>query len=231
MSQTELTPGPLNKTQELSRRTVLRFTVYTVLATLAGCCVNAFFTYAANGYGFDNNFREGSSGYNWFNVVWNQLGAMKGYIAAVIIFAAMIYPMMLLWRKRRVFGRKRVVWGALTLCGVLAVSLMLTLGWKAAGDWFGAVIQQGVGICVLYVIPIIAALVCGLFYLNEFRRLKQSRVLPWPVLGPVAVLIGLVVTGYGFVKEDPAPKSRETVKPKTETKHILSEEHSHEGAE
>jgi hypothetical protein len=231
MSQTELTPEPANKTQELSRRTVLRFAAYTVLATLAGCCVNALFTIAGNGHGFDNHFREGVSGQSWFNLVWNQTESMKPYVAAAILFAALIYPMVLLWRKRGVFGRKSMVWGAATLGGILAVSLMLTQGWKTAGDWFGTVIQQGFSICVLYIIPVIAVLVCGLFYLNEFRRLKQSRLLPWPVLGPVAVLIGLVVTGYGFVKEDPAPKSRETVKPKTETKHILTEDQPHEGAE
>lgn len=243
MPQTEPTPGqgPLTKkTQELSRRTVFRFTVCTVLATLVGWYINALLTFAGNTYGFNNRFTEVAVGHHWFYLVWSNVEVMKAYVIVAIIFTAVIYPIVLLWRKWQVFGRWGIIWRALALCGALygffVFRLMLNKpyfgnygyfdqGWKKFGDWFGAAIQQGFGFFVLYIFPAIAVLVCGLFYLNELRRMLKARphMIPWPLVGPVVILIGMVVTGYGFIKDDSRhlPAVEQAPKPKTKPKNIL----------
>ncbi|HSI63707.1 MAG TPA: hypothetical protein VLE43_11330, partial [Candidatus Saccharimonadia bacterium] len=222
MSQTEPTTGPLAKTQDLSRTTVFRFTVCTVLATLVGWYINALLTFAGNTYGFNNRFTEVAVSHHWFHLVWSNIEVMKAYVIVALIFTAVIYPIVLLWGRWQQFGRWGVIWRALLLCGVLygffVFRLMLNKpyfgdysyfdqGWKKFGDWFGAAIQHGFGFFVLYIFPAIAVLVCGLFYLNELRRLmkRHPRSLPWPLLGPAAILIGLVVTGHGFIKDEPRP--------------------------
>lgn len=231
MPQPEPTPEPSPKTQGLTRKTIFRFTLLTVMATLVGWYVNALFTFAGNTYGFNNRFTEVAVGHHWFYLLWSNIEVMKAYLIVAVIFTAVIYPMVLFWTRWQKFGRWGVVWRALLFCGVLygffVFRLMLNKpyfgdysyfdqGWKKFGDWFGVAIQQGFGFFVLYIFPLVAISVCGLFYLNEFRLILKRRrnAFPWALVGPLSILIFLAVSGHGFIKSDPQQPLVEPAKKK-----------------
>ena len=239
MSQPEPPPSaPSPKPRDLRRRTIFWYTLFTVMATLVGWYINALLTFAGNTYSFNNRFTEVAVGHHWFYLIWSNVEVMRGYAIVAMIFTTVIYPLVLLWRRWRTFGRWGVVWRALVFSGIMygffVFRLMLNKpyfgnygyfdqGWKAFGDWFGLAIQQGFGFFVLYIFPALALLVCGAFYFNEIRRAmkRHPRVFPWPVFGPIAVLIALVVTGHGFFKNETPVPVAEVAKPKARPKNIL----------
>jgi arylsulfatase A-like enzyme len=226
--QTAENQGLISK--QMPRRTTFWLVLLTVLATLIGWYVNALITFAGNTYSYNNRFTEIAVAQHWFYLVWSNIEVLKGYFLVALIFTSIIYPLVLLWSRLQSFGKWGTIWRALLFCFVLygffIFRLMLDkpyfgdysyfdMGWKKFGDWFGFTVQQGFQFFVLYIFPVIALVVCGGFYLAEIRKAmkRNPNVFPWPVLAPVAVLIALVVSSYGFVKE--APRAvQEPVKPK-----------------
>lgn len=228
---------PARKGHDLRRRTVFHFVLLTVLATLVGWYVMALMTFAGNTYGFNNRFTEVAVGDHWFYLVWSNVEVLKAYVIVAAIYVAVIYPLVLLWHRWRSFGRWGVIWRALLfsaiLYGFFTFRLMvdkpyfgdftyLDEGYRKFGQWFGGALQHGLSAFVLYVFPILALGICGWFYLSEIRRAvrRNARVFPWPVLGPVLILIVLVVSGQGFVRDTPATPAG-PAKPRPKPKNIL----------
>ena len=232
MSQTD----PV-KTPELKRRTVLRLVVLTVLGTLVGWYVNALITFAGNTYSYNNRFTEVAKTKHWFYLVWSNVEVLRGYFLVACIFTLIVYPLVLLWLRVQRFGRWGVVWRSLLICGILygffIFRLMMDrpyfgdysyfdLGWKKFGDWFGSTVQHAFSLFVLTIFPWIALVVCGIFYAVEIGRAlrRNPRLIPWPMIAPLALLTLLVVSGYGFIKEQPRPVEVPD-KPKPKPKNIL----------
>lgn len=224
-------------TGELSRKTIFRLIVITVLATLFGLYVNALLTFAGNTYGFNNRFTEVAMVDHWFYLLWSNVEVLKGYLLVALIYVLVIYPLVLVWLRFQTFGKWGVIWRALLFSGILYGFFIFRLmmakpyfsdfsyldqGYQKFGQWFGVAIQHGVQFFVLYIFPVVAITICGAFYLREIRiTLKRNaHVFPWPVIGPLVILIGLVVTGHGFVRETPQV-SPEPLKPKPKPKNIL----------
>ncbi len=228
---------PGRKSRDLRRRTVFRLVLLTVLGTLVGWYVSALVTFAGNTYGFNNRFTEVALVDHWLYLIGANLEVIKAYAIVACIYVTMIYPLVLLWHRWRPFGRWGVVWRTLlfssVLYGFFIFRLMLDKpyfgdfsyldeGYRKFGQWFGGALQHGLRGFVLYVFPVAALGVCGWFYFAEVRRAMRRNwhVFPWPVLGPMAVLVLLVVTGHGFVRETP-PAEVEPGKPKPKPKNIL----------
>jgi len=237
MSQPEELPTTPRILAPLRRRIILRLVVLTVLATLIGWYVAALSAFAGNTYSFNNRFTEIAVGKHWFYLIWSNVEVLKGYLLVAVIFTSIIYPLVLLWGRWRPIRHWGVIWRTLIFCGLLygffIFRLMLNkpyfsdfsyfdAAWKTFGGWFGATVQAGFSWFILYVFPVAALGICGLFYFNEVRKAmkRKARSFPWALLGPVTVLVALMVSGYGFVKE-PAPALMEQGKPKPKPKNIL----------
>jgi arylsulfatase A-like enzyme len=216
---------------------VFRFVLLTVLATLVGWYVMALLTFAGNTYTFNNRFSEIARAKHWLYLVGANVEVLKAYAIVAAIYVTVIYPLVLLWHRWRPFGRWGVVWRALLFSAILYGFFIFRLmmdkpyfgdfsylddGYRMFGQWFGAALQHGLSAFVLYVFPIVAVAVCGWFYVTEIRRAvrRNVHVFPWPVLGPVAILVILVMSGHGFVREAPQPAA-DPVAPKPKPKNIL----------
>jgi arylsulfatase A-like enzyme len=221
----------------MSRRTVFWLVLFTVMASLIGWYVNALVTFAGNTYSLHNRFTEVAVAQHWFYLVWSNVEVLKGYVVVAVIFTLVIYPLVLLWRRFQVFARWGVIWRAAAFCGVLYGFFIFRLmldkpyfgdysyfdqGWRKFGEWFGPALQHGFQYFVLYIFPVVALVVCAAFYFNEIRKAarKNPRVFPWPIVGPAFVFVGLMLSGFGFVKETPRTIA-EPVKPKPKPKNIL----------
>lgn len=221
----------------MTRRSVFWLVLLTVLGTLVGWYVMALLTFAGNTYGFNNRFTEVAVGDHWFYLVWSNVEVLKAYVIVAAIYVTVIYPLVLLWHRWRPFTRWGVVWRALLFSAILYGFFIFRLmmdkpyfgdfsfldeGYRKFGQWFGAALQHGLSFFVLYVFPVAALTVCGWFYLVEIRRAikRNARIFPWPVIAPAIILVLLVMTGHGFVR-DTAPVQPEPVKPKPKPKNIL----------
>lgn len=228
---------PAGKHHDLTRRSVFWLVLLTVLATLVGWYAMALATFAGNTYGFNNRFTEVAVGHHWFYLVWSNVEVLKAYFIVAAVYVAVIYPLVLLWHRWREFGRWGVVWRALLFSAVLYGFFIFRLmmdkpyfgdfsyldeGYRKFGQWFGVWFQHAVSGFVLYVFPSVAILVCGWFYVSEIRRAvrRNVHVFPWPVVGPIVILVGLMISGHGFVRDAP-PVAVEPVKPKPKPKNIL----------
>jgi len=238
MIQSEASPSPSHSLPPLSRRVVFRLVLLTVLATLVGWYISALSAFAGNTYSFNNRFTEIAVGKHWFYLIWSNVEVLKGYLFVAIVFTSLIYPLVLLWGRWKPFRHWGVIWRALSFCGLLygffIFRLMLNkpyfsdfsyfdVAWRSFGTWFGATVQYTFSLFILYVFPIAALGICGVFYLVEVRKAvrKNAHVFPWPLVGPGIVLITLVASGYGFIKEPPVPAVVEPGKPKPKAKNIL----------
>ena len=227
----------LRKSHELKRRTVFWLVLLTVLATLVGWYIMALCTFAGNTYGFNNRFTEVAVGDHLFYLVWSNVEVLKAYAIVAAIYVTVIYPLVLLWHRWRPFAKWGVIWRALLFSAILYGFFIFRLmmdkpyfgdfsyldeGYRKFGEWFGGALQHGLSWFVLYVFPVIAITVCVWFYFVEIRRAvrRNAHVFPWPVLGPVAILVLLVVSGHGFVR-DTSSLPGEPAKPKPKPKNIL----------
>jgi arylsulfatase A-like enzyme len=221
----------------MTRRTVFWFVLVTVLATLVAWYVSAVVEFASNTYGFNNRFTEVAISDHRRHLLFAQIEVMKAYAIVAAVYVLVIYPLVLLWHRWRPFGRWGVVWRALMFSAILYGFFVFRLmmdkpyfgdfsyldeGYRKFGQWFGGALQHALSWFVLYVFPVVALGVCGWFYLSEVRRAvrRNAHVFPWPVLGPVAILVLLIVSGHGFVRETPALPEAPT-KPKPKPKNIL----------
>ena len=219
-----------------SRRATFWLVLLTVLATLIGWYVNALITFAGTTHEYNNRFKEVAMDKHWFYLVWSNVEVLKGYFIVAIVFTMVVYPLVRFWSRWQSFGRWGVIWRALLCSGVLYGFFIFRLmmdkpffgdysyfdsGWKTFGAWFGATVQHGFQDLVLYVFPILALGICGAFYARELYKVlgKHRKSVPWPILGPLAVLVALMVSSYGFVKE--TPRMVEAPKPKAKPKNIL----------
>ncbi|WP_075089601.1 hypothetical protein [Verrucomicrobium spinosum] len=236
MSKTAEPAALPSSRKEISRKTVFRFVVLTVLATLVGLYVNALLTFAGNTYSFNNRFTEVAMVDHWFYLLWSNVEVLKGYLLVALVYVLVIYPLVLVWQRFQTFGRWGVVWRSLLFSGVLygffIFRLMLNKpyfgdfsyfdqGYRKFGEWFGGAIQGGAQFFVLYIFPTVALAICVAFYALELRKAwkKNPRFFPWPVIGPIAILVAFVVSGHGFVR-DAAPVE-EVGPPKLKPKNIL----------
>lgn len=236
MSKTAEPAALPSSRKEISRKTVFRFVVLTVLATLVGLYVNALLTFAGNTYSFNNRFTEVAMVDHWFYLLWSNVEVLKGYLLVALVYVLVIYPLVLVWRQFQTFARWGVVWRSLLFSGVLygffIFRLMLNKpyfgdfsyfdqGYRKFGEWFGGAIQGGAQFFVLYIFPTVALAICVTFYALELRKAwkKNPRFFPWPVIGPIAILVAFVVSGHGFVKD--APPVEEVGPPKLKPKNIL----------
>jgi glucan phosphoethanolaminetransferase (alkaline phosphatase superfamily) len=194
-------------------------------------------TFAGNTYGFNNRFTEVALRFHWFHLLWSNLEVIKAYVIVAAVYVAVIYPLVLLWHRWRPFGRWGVIWRALLFSAILYGFFVFRLmmdkpyfgdfsyldeGYRKFGQWFGTAVQHTVSGFDHYVFPVIALAVCGWFYLGEIRRAvkRKARVFPWTVAGPAAILVLLIVSGHGFVREAPQVPA-EPDKPKPRPKNIL----------
>src|SRR6478752_869983 len=107
------------RARELSRKTIFRLVVITVLATLFGLYVNALLTFAGNTYGFNNRFTEIAMVDHWFYLLWSNIEVLKGYLLVALIYVLVIYPLVLVWLRFQKFARWGVVWRTLLFSAIL----------------------------------------------------------------------------------------------------------------
>ncbi|MEI6537875.1 MAG: sulfatase-like hydrolase/transferase, partial [Verrucomicrobiaceae bacterium] len=231
-----LEPESTPDAPKISRRGIFILVCITVLATLVGWYINAVVTFAGSTSGYQNHFKSVAVSQHWFYLLWSNVEVLVAYLLVAMLFIALIYPLILLWRRIQTFGRWGVVWRALMFSGILYGFFIFRLmmnkpyfgdysyfdeGWRKFGEWFSPAVQHGFSFFVLYIFPCVALVVCTVFYFAEIRNAfkRNPRVFPWPVILPVLLLVVMAVTGYGFIKEP--PRVTEEAKPKPKPKNIL----------
>lgn len=199
----------------LKRRHILKIVALTVFGTLVAWYLSALLSFAGNSYGFNNRFSEIALQHHWWYLVWSNLVVLKGYLLVAVVYVILIYPLVRLWGKARVFRRWGVVWRTLLFAGLLygffIFKLMLEkpyfgdysylLGWyDALGRGFGTGVQGFVHWVITQVFPISAIAAAAGFYLFEIRSwfARAAR----PMLFSSAAVLGalglLAVSGYGL---------------------------------
>lgn len=222
---------------QISRRGIFFLVSITVLATLVGWYVNALLTFAGSTAGYQNHFKSVAVSQHWFYLLWSNVEVLVAYLLVAMLFIALIYPLILLWRRIQSFGRWGVIWRTLMFSGILYGFFIFRLmmnkpyfgdysyfdeGWRKFGEWFSPAVQHGFSFFVLYIFPCVALVVCAVFYFTEIRHAfkRNPRVFPWPVIVPVLLLAVMAVTGYGFINQPPRV-AEEVAKPKPKPKNIL----------
>jgi arylsulfatase A-like enzyme len=233
----DVSHGAVSKKNSISRKTVFRFVLLTVLATLVVWYIVAIFTFAGNTHSLNNRFTEVAVGQHWTYLIWSNIEVLKGYLVVGAVFTAIVYPVVLIWARFQSFKRWGVVWRALVICalfyGFFVFRLMLNkpyfgdfsyfdIGWHKFGQWFGHAIQQGFSYFVLAIFPALAVCVCVLFYLSELRRLLRHRAgfFTWSITATLAILAALAASGFGVISTNPTP-IEEVPKARANPKNIL----------
>jgi arylsulfatase A-like enzyme len=198
----------------LQRRHILKIVVLTVFGTLLAWYLSALLSFAGNSYGFNNRFSEVALQHHWWFLVWSNLVVLKGYFLVAAGYVMLIYPLVRLWGKVRIFARWGVVWRTLLfaclLYGFFIFKLMLEkpyfgdysylLGWyDALGRVCGTGVQDAVHALITQVFPLTALIAAASFYLFELRRwfTRAARPLLVSCTAVAGMLALFVVSGYG----------------------------------
>jgi arylsulfatase A-like enzyme len=202
----------------LSRLQILKLVTLTVLGTLVLWYLSAVLSFAGNTYSFNNRFTEVAIRHHWWYLIWSNVVVLKGYGLVAIGYAALIYPMVLLWSRFQGFGKWGVVWRTALFAGILygffIVRLMLEKpyfgdyryleGWYyQMGQWLGKGVQGAVHAFIVHVFPSLAVVVAGVFYVSEARRFasRAAKPLLFSCVAVLGLLGVLAASGYGVSRD------------------------------
>ena len=209
---------PAQPASKLTSGQVMKYVFLGVLITLVVWYASAILSFAGNTYSFNNRFTEIAIRHHWWYLLWSNITVIKGYGLVAFGFVLLLFPLIMLWRRRKPFGRWGIVWRTAVLAsiGYLYFILRLILHKPYFGDygymetwyttigiWFGKGGQEVVYSIIMFVLPAVVIVAALVFYIHHLRH--QLFINPRKGLyatGAALLALGaFVATGYGLSRD------------------------------
>lgn len=203
---------------DLTPSQILKLVAFTVLATLVAWYGTAILSFTGHTYGFNNRFTEVAIRHHWWYLLWSNILVMKGYVLVALGYIALIYPLIVMWRNWRPFGRFGVVWRTAVFSGLGYGYFIFRLimhkpyfgdygymetWYTTLGVWFGPALQGFLHFLVMTIVPTLFIGVASGWYLLRLWKML-SKPSPRRRLGfAFALLIvgAFVATSYGLTRD------------------------------